>query len=70
MTASLAEMCKSGAERIAGNENQACVRRVHLQDQEDRARNGQGTNEPGSRYGSVAGSEDAPTDENDGQPKN
>jgi len=61
---------KSGAEGIAGDENQACVGRVHLEDQEDRAGNGQGSDEPGGDDGCVAGGEDAPTDENDGQPKN
>ena len=58
-------MRETGAQRSVGDLNHSCVRTVHLQDQEDRARNRQPRDEQVAHHRRIERGEEAETDEND-----
>src|SRR5262249_60537072 len=66
----LAEMREGGVQRSAGDLNESRVGRVHLQDQEDRARNRQRGGEQAAHHGRIERGEEAETDEDDSEPEN
>src|SRR5215510_1196972 len=63
-------MREGGVQRSAGDLNESRVGRVHLQDQEDRARNRQRGGEQAAHHGRIERGEEAETDEDDSEPEN
>src|SRR5262249_7326464 len=62
-------MRKGGVQRSAGDLNESRVGPVHLQDQEDRARNRQRGGEQAAHHGRIERGEEAEANENDGEPE-